>query len=359
MNDPPSPAAPFSETGPPAGQGDQAPHAPVHLHHEGPSQGHAPGEGDPQGHLAVVLRGRQDRRPRRERRRQVDAPPDHGRGGQGLRGRGVPGRGDPHRVPAAGAPARPLEERAPARRGGGRGEAEDPAALRGDLGQLLGRHRRRVLPPAGPDRRAGPLGPRPAGRARDGRAAPAAGRRGRDDALGRREAAGGAVPPAAAAGRHAAARRAHQPPRRRVGGLARALPQGVQGLRRRDHPRPLLPRQRGRLDPRARPRGGHPLGGQLLVLARAEGPAPHPGGEGGLGPPPDASSASSSGYASPRAPGRPRARPASRTTRSCWPRSRRRRSGTTSARSRSRRGRAWATWSSTRRACARATATTC
>ena len=32
---------------------------------------------------------------------------------------------------------------------------------------------------------------------------------------------------------------------------------------------------------------GHPLGGQLLVLARAEGPAAHAGGEGGLGPPPE------------------------------------------------------------------------
>ncbi len=53
-------------------------------------------------------------------------------------------------------------------------------------------------------------------------------------------------------------------------------------------PRPLLPRQRGRLDPGAGPWRRHSLGGQLLVLARAEGPAPHPGGEGGLGPPPHA-----------------------------------------------------------------------
>ena len=70
--------------------------------------------------------------------------------------------------------------------------------------------------------------------------------------------------------RPAAARRAHEPPRRRVGRVARALPQGVRGHGRRRHARPLLPRQRGRLDPRAGPRRGHPVGRQLLELARAE-----------------------------------------------------------------------------------------
>ena len=40
------------------------------------------------------------------------------------------------------------------------------------------------------------------------------------------------------------------------------------------HPRPLLPRRHHRLDPRARPRPRHPLRGQLLRLARAEGQAP-------------------------------------------------------------------------------------
>jgi sulfate-transporting ATPase len=39
---------------------------------------------------------------------------------------------------------------------------------------------------------------------------------------------------------------------------------GVPRHRRRRHPRSLLPRQRRRLDPRARPRPGHPVGGQLL-----------------------------------------------------------------------------------------------
>ena len=52
----------------------------------------------------------------------------------------------------------------------------------------------------------------------------------------------------------AAARRADEPPRRRVGRLARALPRRLRGHRRRGHARPLLPRQRRRLDPRARPR---------------------------------------------------------------------------------------------------------
>ena len=44
----------------------------------------------------------------------------------------------------------------------------------------------------------------------------------------------------------------------------------VRGHRRRRHPRPLLPRQRRRLDPRARPRPRDPVPGQLLRLARAE-----------------------------------------------------------------------------------------
>jgi hypothetical protein len=39
------------------------------------------------------------------------------------------------------------------------------------------------------------------------------------------------------------------------------------------HPRPLFPRRHHRLDPRARPRPRHPLRGQLLRLAGAEGQA--------------------------------------------------------------------------------------
>src|SRR6478672_1673017 len=44
------------------------------------------------------------------------------------------------------------------------------------------------------------------------------------------------------------------------------------------HPRPLLPRQRHRLDPRARPRPRHSLRGQLLGLAGAEAEAARAGG---------------------------------------------------------------------------------
>jgi ATPase subunit of ABC transporter with duplicated ATPase domains len=87
------------------------------------------------------------------------------------------------------------------------------------------------------------LGARPHARRRDGGAAlPAATPTSR--ALGRRAPPRGAVPAAAPEARPAAARRADQPPRRRVGRVARALPAGVSGHGRRDHARPLLPRQR-------------------------------------------------------------------------------------------------------------------
>ena len=86
----------------------------------------------------------------------------------------------------------------------------------------------------------------------------------------------------------AAPRRADQPPRRGVGGLARALPRRLPGHGRRRNPRPLLPRQRRRLDPGARPRQGDPVRGQLLRLARAEAGAPRARGEAGVGAPPRA-----------------------------------------------------------------------
>ena len=94
-----------------------------------------------------------------------------------------------------------------------------------------------------------------------------------DHALGRRAPPRRAVQAAARKAGAAAARRADEPSRRRDGQLAgRALAQ----LSRRDpdrHPRSLLPRQRDRLDPRARSRQGHPLRGQLLRLAEAEAEA--------------------------------------------------------------------------------------
>ena len=92
------------------------------------------------------------------------------------------------------------------------------------------------------------------------------------------------------------------------------------GHRRRRDPRPLLPRQRGRLDPRARPRQGHPLEGQLLVLARAEAHAAGAGGEGASRRARRPSAASSSGCAARPGRARPRARRASPTTSAWWPR---------------------------------------
>ena len=148
------------------------------------------------------------------------------------------------------------------------------------------------------------------------------------DALRRRAPARRAVPAAAAVARPAAARRADQPPRRRIGGLARAVPEGLPRHGRRRDARSLLPRQRRRLDPRARSRQRHSLRRQLHRLAGAEAePAgsrrrrPRASGSGRC-------SASWSGFACRRARGRPRARPASTPTRSCWPRTRRRRSST-------------------------------
>ena len=55
--------------------------------------------------------------------------------------------------------------------------------------------------------------------------------------------------------------------------LARAVPAEVSRHRGRGDPRPLLPRQRRRMDSRARPRPRHPVEGQLQLVARAEGAA--------------------------------------------------------------------------------------
>ena len=156
-------------------------------------------------------------------------------------------------------------------RRGGRGR--DPGAarpLQRAVDELLGRDRRRVRPRPGADRRRRRLEPRHDARDRDGRASLSAGRRRRDHALRRRAPAGRALPAAAPPARPAAARRADQPPRRRVGRVAGEPPARLPGHDRRRHPRPVLPGQRRRLDPRARSRPRDPLPGQLLRLAGAE-----------------------------------------------------------------------------------------
>jgi hypothetical protein len=108
-------------------------HAAVHLHHEGPPQGHAAGEGNPQGHLALLLCRRQDRCARRQRRGQEHAAAHHGRRREGLRRRSVSRRRDEHRLSAAGAAARSVEERAAARRRSRRADTRAADALRGSL----------------------------------------------------------------------------------------------------------------------------------------------------------------------------------------------------------------------------------
>ena len=87
------------------------------------------------------------------------------------------------------------------------------------------------------------------------------------------------------AARPAAARRADQPSRRRDDRLAGKAPARVSGRGADRHPRPLLPRQRHRLDPRARSRPRHPLRGQLLRLSREEGQAHGAGRPRGRRPP--------------------------------------------------------------------------
>ena len=80
-------------------------------------------------------------------------------------------------------------------------------------------------------------------------------------------------------------------------------------------PRSLLPRQRHRLDPRARPRPRHPARGQLHLLPQAEGTSPQPREERGT---PRARSRSRwrrSGWAPPPRRARRNRKPASSATR--------------------------------------------
>ena len=217
------------------------------------------------------------------------------------------------------APRRPRQ-----RHGGRRRQARAPRALQrgGDAGRrgLLRRADGGDDHPPGPDRRAEPLGPRRPGRRRDGGAALPARRRHRRHPLRRREAPRRALQAAAREPRHPAPRRADQPPRRRDHRLAAEAPDRVQGHDPDRHPRPLLPRRHHRLDPRARPRPRHPVGGQLLHLARAEGQAAAAGGPRGQVPPADPAPASSNGSGRAPRPARPSRRPGSTPTTS-WRRS--------------------------------------
>ena len=96
--------------------------------------------------------------------------------------------------------------------------------------------------------------------------------------VGRRTAPCRPLPPLAQPTRPPAPRRADQPPRRRECRLARAVPPRLRRHRRGDHPRSLLPRQRRPLDPRARPRAGHAVRGQLQLVAGTEAGASRPRG---------------------------------------------------------------------------------
>ena len=193
-------------------------------------------------------------------------------------------------------PATGSRQDRPRQHRGGRGDDPGPppslrggqrALRRADVGRRHGEAPRRAGPPPGRHRGDRRLGAGPDGRDGDGRPPRPARRPGGAHALRGRGAPRRALPPAPRAAGHAAPRRADQPPRRGVGGLARALPAGVPGHGRGGHPRPLLPRQRRRVDPGARPRPRHPLAGELLLLARAEAGAAGARGEGGGRPPAD------------------------------------------------------------------------
>ena len=235
----------------------------IHLHDARPPEGRAPLARDPQGDLSLVLPRRQDRRARRQRRGQVHAAAHHGRRRQGFPRRRAPAPGH-----ARSATCRRSRSSTRRRTCAATSRRRSPRSARcstssneinarfaepmddDEMNRLLekqGKVQERIdalglwdldhkieiamdalrLPPGDADV---------------------------DQALRRRAAARGALPGAARAARHAAARRADQPPRRRERRVARAVPRGVHGHGRRRHPRPLLPRQRGRLDPRARPR---------------------------------------------------------------------------------------------------------
>jgi hypothetical protein len=165
------------------------------------------------------------------------------------------------------------------------------------------------------------------------------------------------VPAAAVLARHAAARRADQPPRtpsRSPGWKSTSRPTLRPSWR---DARSLLPRQRGRVDPRARPRPRHPLerattppGSSRRKRASPQKRRPRkacarcwPRNWNGCARIPRRA--------------RPRARRACSATKN-WPRASSR-NATRPTKSTSRRASGSATWSSRPRGCARPTATAC
>ncbi len=87
-------------------------------------------EGRPQGDLAVVLPGGQDRRAGRQRLGQEHAAADHGRRREGLPRHRTAGAGDLDRLPAPGADPRPDQGRARQRRAGRRPRPRAARAVR-------------------------------------------------------------------------------------------------------------------------------------------------------------------------------------------------------------------------------------
>ncbi|MBS1106576.1 MAG: hypothetical protein H6Q91_2078 [Deltaproteobacteria bacterium] len=252
----------------------------------GGHRSHHPRRGD-----AVVPARREDRRggPQRNRQEFAAAHP-RGRRPRFSR-RSAPGAGHRDRIPFPGAAARSQQGRARQRRGRALRDPRSAAPLRGAVRALRRNHERRrderaarrAGQAAGPHRRRPRLGTGAQTRDRDGRAALPAGRREGRHAFGRRAAPCRPVSPALAGARPAVARRADQPSRRRVGGVARAPSPGIPGHGDRRDPRPLLPRQRRRVDPRTGSWRLLPVQGQLHLLARAEAVADGCRGEEVLG----------------------------------------------------------------------------
>ena len=204
------------------------------------------------GHLALVLPGRQDRRHRAERRRQVEPAADHGRARRRLHRRGAPDARasrvgylsqEPQLDPAKDVKGNVMDG---VRRGPGADRrSTTPSWPSGPTPTPTTRRSARSRPRS----RTGSTRPTPGTSSATSRsrwtrcaARPTTPTSRRCPAA--RSAASRSCRLLLQPPRPAAARRADQPPRRRVGRVARALPPGVRGHRRRDHPRPLLPRQR-------------------------------------------------------------------------------------------------------------------